>query len=117
MSAEALPDKEGIYERNDVLYIVGAKYIARIANALASETRAKILDMLLEGPADLDDIAREVGQSKANISSQIKKLESVGIIKARYLPGQRGIKKVVELNIKKIVFILERPGRRRESRS
>ncbi len=111
MASEIVPEKEGIYEKDGVLYVVGARYIARVANALANETRTRILEILLDGPADLDDLADVVGQSKANISSQIRKLESVNIVTSRYLPGQRGIKKTVELNVRRIVLILAKPRR------
>ncbi len=102
--SSTLPDKEGIYEKDRTLYVVGARHIAKVANALANDTRAKILEMLASGPMDLDDIAEAIGQSKANISSQIRRLETVNIVRSTYKPGQRGIKKVVELNVDQIVL-------------
>ncbi|MEB3774536.1 MAG: ArsR family transcriptional regulator [Desulfurococcales archaeon] len=107
MPSSVEPLKEGIREENNTLYVVGARHIAKVANALANDTRAKILEMLSDGPKDLDDIAEEMNQSKANISSQIRRLEAVNIVKSAYRPGQRGIKKVVELNVDKIVMILK----------
>jgi predicted transcriptional regulator len=106
MGEKEITKKEGIYEKEGVLYVIGPKYIAKVAGALASETRTRILEYLLKGPIDLDVIADKIGQSKANISSQIRKLENVDIVRARYMPGQRGIKKVVELNVTKIVFMV-----------
>ena len=102
--SSTLPDKEGIYEKDRTLYVVGARHIAKVANALANDTRAKILEMLASGPMDLDDIAEAIGQSKANVSSQIRRLETVNIVRSTYKPGQRGIKKVVELNVDQIVL-------------
>lgn len=106
MLEEFVPEKEGIVERNGVMYIVGSRSIARVASALANETRAKIIELLVDGPKDLDFIAREIKQSKANVSSQIRRLEEVGLVTSIYQPGERGIKKFVELKIKTIVFIL-----------
>jgi len=97
-------EKEGIYVVDRTLHVIGPRYIAMVANALSSETRAKIVDYIKNKPADLEDIARAVGQSKANISSQIRKLENVAIVKSRYAPGSRGIKKIVELNVDRVVF-------------
>lgn len=104
MPSKAVPDKEGIYERDRTLYVVGARHVAKVANALANDTRAKILEMLSTGPMDLDDIAEAIGQSKANVSSQIRRLEAVNIVKSTYKPGNRGIKKIVELNVDQIVM-------------
>ncbi len=103
---ESVPTKEGIYPRNGTLYVVGAKAIAKVSSALASESRTKILSILKNSPADLEDIATMVNQSKANVSSQIRKLEEAGIVRSHYVPGQRGIKKVVELTINKIVMMI-----------
>jgi len=107
MASKIVPDKEGIYEHDRTLYVVGARQIAKVANALANDTRARILEMLSSGPMDLDDIAESIGQSKANVSSQIRRLESVNIVKSAYRPGQRGIKKIVELNVDKIVMVIK----------
>ncbi len=104
MSAEKHPSKPGIYLKDRVLHVIGPRYIAMVSSALASETRARILEYIANRPADLDEISKVVGQSKANVSSQIRKLENVNIVRARYEPGSRGIKKVVELNVDKIVF-------------
>ena len=97
-------EKEGIYVVGRTLHVIGPRYVAMVAGALASETRARIIDYLRGGPVDLEEIARAVGQSKANISSQIRKLESVNIVRSKYAPGSRGIKKIVELNVDRVVF-------------
>lgn len=115
MASEMIPEKEGIYEKDGILYVVGPRYIAKVANALANETRTRILDILIKGPADLDELAEAIGQSKANISSQIRKLESVNIVTSRYMPGQRGIKKMVSLNVNRIVIILSKLYKYEES--
>ena len=106
---DELPHKEGIYERNGVLYVIGARYIAEVASALASETRARILELISMGVRELDEIAERIGQSKANMSSQIRRLEAVKLVRSKYTPGQRGIRKVVEPNVERIVFIIK-PG-------
>ncbi|MEM0365797.1 MAG: winged helix-turn-helix domain-containing protein [Acidilobaceae archaeon] len=108
MSEEFIPEKEGVIEKDNIMYVSGPRSIARLALALANETRAKIIELLATGPKDLDYIAREIKQSKANISSQIRRLEEVGIVSSVYMPGERGIKKYVELRINKIVFTLLR---------
>ncbi|AFZ71191.1 putative transcriptional regulator [Caldisphaera lagunensis DSM 15908] len=104
--SENIPTKEGIYERDKVLYVIGPKAIAKVSSALASDTRAKILSILQKGPADLEDLANLVNQSKANVSSQIRRLEEVDIVRSKYSPGQRGIKKIVELMVNKMVMVI-----------
>jgi DNA-binding transcriptional ArsR family regulator len=105
---EFVPEKEGIVERGGVMYVVGSRSIARVASALANETRARIIELLVDGPKDLDFIAREIRQSKANISSQIRRLEEVGLVSSIYQPGERGIKKFVELKVNTLMFVLAR---------
>jgi len=105
---EFIPEKEGVVERSGVMYVAGSRSIARVASALANETRAKIIELLVDGPKDLDFIAREIKQSKANISSQIRRLEEVGLVSSIYQPGERGIKKFVELKVNTLVFVLAR---------
>ena len=107
MSVKPPFEKDGIYVVDRTLHVIGPRYIALVANALASETRARILEFLANRPADLEEIASAVGHTKANVSSQIRKLENVNIVKAKYLPGSRGIKKVVELNVDRIIFHLK----------
>ncbi len=104
-----IPRKEGIIEKDGVMYVVGYRNIAKVAQALSNETRARIVALLAKKPEGLDRIAEEIGQSKANISSQIRKLEEVGIVAPKYQPGNRGIRKLVELRVKAIVFVLEPP--------
>ena len=73
--------KPGIYERNGVLYVIGDEYIERVASALSSPTRLQILRHLLQKEADVGEIAQMVGQSKANASAQIRRLEEAGLIR------------------------------------
>lgn len=110
-----LPRKEGIIEKDGVMYVIGYRNIAKVAQALSNETRTRILALLAKNPEGLDTIADEIGQSKANISSQIRKLEEVGIVAPKYQPGNRGIRKLVELRVKAIVFVLEPPEEEKDS--
>ncbi|GBF08557.1 arsR family transcriptional regulator [Aeropyrum pernix] len=99
--------EEGIVEEEGVMYVRGYRHIAKVAHALANETRTRIIELLASGPKTLDELSEVLGQSKANISSQIRKLEEIGIVVPRYQPGDRGIRKTVELRAKRIVLLLE----------
>ncbi len=105
---KGLPKREGIIERDGIMYVVGYRHIAKVAQALGSETRTRIIELLAEKPEGLDEIAEKLGQSKANISSQIRRLEEIGIVAPTYQPGTRGIRKLVELRIRAVVFVLSR---------
>ena len=111
LDVKSLPKKEGIMfdERERILYVVGYRNVAKVAKALSSETRTRIVDLLRKGPMGLDEISQEIDQSKANISGQIKKLEDAGIVAPQYQPGERGIKKLVALKAKVVVLVLD-PG-------
>lgn len=98
--------REGIFEEDGVLVVAGEEYIYRICSALASPTRIKILTELLKKEADIGEIADMIGQSKANASTQVRRLEEVGLVKSEYKPGVRGVRKVVKTNVREIRIIL-----------
>ncbi len=103
-------DKEGIFERDGVYCVVGPRYVMAVAQALGSETRIQILQMLQDGMKSLDEISAELGQSKANISNQIKRLEDEGLVYGYYEAGKRGIKKYVQTRFKAAVLALTPEG-------
>ncbi|AEM38667.1 transcriptional regulator, ArsR family [Pyrolobus fumarii 1A] len=101
--------KPGIYEERDTLVVVGDEYILRVANALSSPTRLKILKLLLRTEADVGEIAELLGQSKANASAQIRRLEEAGLVQTEYKPGSRGVRKICKAPYRRILLVLE-PG-------
>ncbi len=98
--------KPGIYEENGTLIVIGDEYIQRVVQALASPTRLKILRYLMDNEADVGQIANIIGQSKANASAQIRKLEEAGLIRTSYRPGQRGVKKICKTDVREVRLIL-----------
>jgi len=108
-SREKIVYKPGIYERNGELVVIGDTYIERVASALASPTRLKILRYLMDHEADVGDVAKIVNQSKANSSAQIRRLEEAGLLKTMYKPGQRGVKKICTTTIREIRIVLSPP--------
>ncbi len=99
--------KPGIYVNGDTLVVVGDEYILRVASALASPTRLKILKLLLRTEADVGEIAELLGQSKANASAQIRRLEEAGLIQSEYKPGTRGVRKVCKAGYRRILLVIE----------
>ncbi len=105
-------DKEGIFERDGVYCVIGPRYVLAFTQALASETRIRILELLRSGVGSLDEISERLGQSKANISNQVKRLEDVGLIYGFYEAGRRGIKKRVRSSFRAAVLALDPEGLR-----
>ena len=61
--------------------------------ALASDIRLKIIQLLSKQKMNVKDLALELNLSSAIISKHIKKLEAVGIIKTERIPGISGLQK------------------------
>ncbi|WXG42177.1 MAG: ArsR family transcriptional regulator [Candidatus Freyarchaeum deiterrae] len=80
--------------------------VAKVAKALASETRLQLLKILSEQKMDVSRIAAKLNQTEANISAQIKILEKVGLLKSHYEPGEHGVRKVCETAVQKIYINL-----------
>ncbi|MHA1578773.1 MAG: ArsR/SmtB family transcription factor [Candidatus Freyarchaeota archaeon] len=62
--------------------------VAKIAKALASQTRWEILRLLREKKMDVSRIAETLKQTEANVSAQVKILEKAGLLKSHYEPGE-----------------------------
>lgn len=83
------------------------KDIILISKALGSETRFQILKILKENNTSysITELAQKLKQTEANISSQVKKLEKVGLVQASYKPGNHGVIKLISLNFEKITIL------------
>ncbi|ABM79950.1 ArsR/SmtB family transcription factor [Hyperthermus butylicus] len=101
--------KEGIMEKDGVLVVSGEDYIYRVCSALASPTRIRILIELLRREADIGEIADMIGQSKANASTQVRRLEEIGLVRSEYKPGVRGVRKVAKTTVREIRIVLAPP--------
>ena len=78
--------------------------VPRIAKALASQTRWRIVALLRDKTMDVSRIAESLKQTEANISAQVKILEDAGLLKSHYEPGEHGVRKVCEPAIKQLVI-------------
>uniref|UniRef100_A0A7C5UX96 ArsR family transcriptional regulator n=1 Tax=Ignisphaera aggregans TaxID=334771 RepID=A0A7C5UX96_9CREN len=105
---EALPGKlrRGIWIEGDVMYVAGEEFIEKVASALASITRLRILGLAFKEDMGIEDLASKLNQSKANISTHVKRLEEANVARPVYIPGQRGVKKITKPTIKEIRILL-----------
>ncbi len=79
--------------------------LKKFAKAINTETRRKILQVLIRGPMDISKLTQELDLSQANISAQIKILQDTGIISCQFTPGDHGTRKVCRLNYS--TFVIE----------
>lgn len=56
--------------------------LARIAAALASPTRLRALNLILQVPKSIEELAEELGESPANTAAHMKALRSAGLVSA-----------------------------------
>ncbi len=78
--------------------------IEKIAKALSSRTRRKILQHIQEEPMDVSNIAAILNMTEANISAQIKKLEEAGLINCTYASGDHGVRKISSIKYNRLVI-------------
>lgn len=87
----------------DTLQVEG-EITNKVAKALSSKTRIKILKMTSERDIDVSRIAGLLNQTEANISAQIKILEEAGLLVSRYEPGMHGVRKICSTKVKTVIF-------------
>lgn len=78
--------------------------IELIAKALSSRTRRQILTKIQQEPMDVSKIAELMGQTEANISAQVKKLQEANLITCDYRSGQHGVRKISKLKYNRLVL-------------
>ena len=78
--------------------------VPRVAKALSSQTRWRIISLLRDKSMDVSRIAEALKQTEANISAQVKILEQAGLLKSHYEPGEHGVRKVCELAVKQVII-------------
>ncbi|MHA1401233.1 MAG: ArsR/SmtB family transcription factor [Candidatus Heimdallarchaeaceae archaeon] len=80
------------------------KKIVELAKVLSSETRYKIVNMLLEKEMTISELAKAIEQTQANTSAQIKMIEKIGLMDNKYEPGDHGVKKICKTKVKRIIL-------------
>jgi predicted transcriptional regulator len=82
-----------------------------VYEALASEVRIKIIQLLSKNKMNIKDLAEELKISSPIVTKHIKKLEDAGLIKTEKVPGKSGMQKIsilrvdhIEINFPKKIF-------------
>ncbi len=90
------------------LFMIEAKESLQMLNALASEPRLAILELLNNRKLSVNDVARELRLPQSTISTNIKILEDAGLIAVETAAGKKGTQKICSLPYDEIVIQL--PG-------
>jgi len=88
------------------LSLADAKTLQTIS-VLSSQTNFKILQLLSQEKLDISTIAMRLKLSEPSISEGIKQLENLQLVKTSYAAGKRGIRKVCELAIGKLIVTIK----------
>ncbi|MCI9258926.1 MAG: ArsR family transcriptional regulator [Romboutsia timonensis] len=74
--------------------------------ALASETRLKIISLIQNKEMSIKDLSDALGMSSAVVTKHINKLENVGIVESYAQPGVRGLLKLCKIKTSEVQVIL-----------
>ncbi|WP_213521765.1 transcriptional regulator [Paenibacillus sp. J31TS4] len=87
--------------------------------ALGSETRLHLLELLYERPHNIKELAEALGMSSAIITRHVQKLEGTGLVRCESVPGVRGSQKRCSVVPERVTLffghIPEQPGRSPDS--
>lgn len=86
--------------------VVSGEGALKIADALSS-TSLRILQLVSKKRLDVSTIARRLDLSEAYMSEQIRMLEETKLVKVSYEPGKRGIRKLCELAVSRIIIVIK----------
>ena len=81
--------------------------------ALASDTRLKIIKILEKEEKNVKDLAELLEQSSTVMARHINKLEEVGIIKTKNVSAKRGLQKICILNVENEIKLHFHHGHRK----
>jgi predicted transcriptional regulator len=86
--------------------VVTGEAALKIADALTS-TSLRILQLVSQKRLDVSTIARKLDLSEAYMSEQVCMLEEAKLIKVTYEPGKRGVRKLCELAVSRIIIVIK----------
>lgn len=70
-----------------------------VLEALASDSRLKIINLLAHGDYNIQQIAKKMYMSSGIVTRHIQKLESAGLVYTKRIPGKTGSQKICSLAI------------------
>ncbi len=94
------------------LLMIEAKESLEVLNALASEPRLAILELLSNCKLNVNDIAKALNLPQSTVSTNIKILEEAGLIMVEVAAGKKGSQKLCSVPYDEVVVQL--PGIKKE---
>jgi predicted transcriptional regulator len=94
--------------------VVTGEEALKVADALTS-TSLKILQLISDKRLDISTIARKLDLSEPYISDQMRTLEDNRLVKVGYERGKRGIRKLCELAVGKVIIVIKPPAQLNQS--
>jgi predicted transcriptional regulator len=94
------------------LLMIDAKESLDVLNALASEPRLAILELLNDRKLNVNDIAKALNLPQSTVSTNIKILEEAGLITVEVAAGKKGSQKLCSVPYDEVVVQL--PGIKKE---
>ena len=86
--------------------VVTGEEALKVADALTS-TSLRILQLISDKRLDISTIAQKLELSEPYISDQVRTLEDNKLIKVGYERGKRGIRKLCELAVGRIIIVIK----------
>ncbi|MCJ7719150.1 ArsR family transcriptional regulator [Candidatus Bathyarchaeota archaeon] len=83
--------------------VVSGDNALQVADALNS-TSLRVLQLLSKERLDISTIAKRLELSQPYVSEQVRKLQETSLIRVSYESGKRGIRKICELAVRKIII-------------
>lgn len=77
----------------DIL-IINAKQDVDVIKGLASDLRVNILELLLNRPANINELAEALGMPQSTIVTNVQALEKVGLIRTETVKAKKGSQKI-----------------------
>lgn len=86
--------------------VVSGEDALQVADALNS-TSLRILQLISKERLDISTIAERLRLSQPYVSEQVRRLQKTNLVKVSYESGKRGIRKICELAVKKIIIEIQ----------
>jgi predicted transcriptional regulator len=94
--------------------VVTGEEALKVADALTS-TSLRILQLISDKRLDVSTIAKKLDLSEPYISEQMRMLEDIKLIKVGYERGKRGIRKLCELAIGRVIIVIKPSAQLKQS--
>jgi len=94
--------------------VVTGEEALKVADALTS-TSLRILQLISDNRLDVSTIAKKLDLSEPYISDQVRMLEDNKLIKVGYERGKRGIRKLCELAVGRVIILIKPSAQLKQS--